>query len=408
VGDNEVIDVSKPPGETLIERGEALVAQLSRHAPVRDALVRALELPVGAPPTPIYFHVRTPSADLLPWELLYAAPHGFCALDARWPIVRIARLHRPVTDRPFTPPLRLVAVLSAAGRTGVPQLNALMRALATPDAAAIGVSLHVITGEEAVVAAAAGVPRVTTELIAPTTPELARQIAAAEPDILHVLCHGGVVGGVRTLTFGLIADFDDPDAAGGSLRMSVAELVGALLPVDPWLVVLSACETADATAPETEPIAHEMVSGGIPAAIGMRRLVDLTDANRFCQALYPEVLAVVRRALAVDAPPAQRRAVHTIEWAPALCAPRRVMGGADPSKVDSWTDPVLYVQYGPLGIFQPSDRLSAADYAAMRAKIDTFEKFLLTLDPATTAPGVIAEVRMLIDALNATLAQAGI
>jgi hypothetical protein len=50
--------------------------------------------------------------------------------------------------------------------------------------------------------------------------------------------------------------------------------------------VLSACDTAEAA--DGPALAHALVAGGIPAVVGMRRLVDLTDANRFCAALYPE------------------------------------------------------------------------------------------------------------------------
>ena len=54
------------------------------------------------------------SADELPWEQIYDVQHGFCALDERWPIGRIARRRRQIKVRTFEPPLRIVAVLSAA------------------------------------------------------------------------------------------------------------------------------------------------------------------------------------------------------------------------------------------------------------------------------------------------------
>jgi hypothetical protein len=49
--------------------------------------------------------------------------------------------------------------------------------------------------------------------------------------------------------------------------------------------VLSACDTAEAA--DGPALAHDLVVGGIPAVAGMRRLVDLTDANRFCAAPLP-------------------------------------------------------------------------------------------------------------------------
>ena len=229
LGENLVIDISHVTGGTLVERGEALIALLNRHEPIRAGLGAVLASPPGSAPSPLYFHVRAASADALEWEQIYAAPYGFCALDKRWPVGRIAARSRPVNDRTFTPPLRIVAVLSAAGRSGVPQLQAILAGLRTPEAAAIGVSLHVISGEEAVLSAAVG-PGVTSELIAATVPGLARQITRARPHILHTLCHGGAVAGLRTLAFAHLGDFEAGIQDSGSVRLSVPDLVEVLRP----------------------------------------------------------------------------------------------------------------------------------------------------------------------------------
>ena len=403
LGENEPVDVSQLPSGTLIERGEALLALLYKHQAVRRGLAAALAVPPGSAPYPLYFHMRAAAADSLPWEQIYALPHGFFALDQRWPVGRIAARVRRVTDRIFAPPLKIVAVLSAAGRAGAPQLQALLQAVADADATATGVSLHVISGEQAVLDAATG-PGVTAELIAPTAPELARQLTRASRHVLHTLCHGGLVAGVRTLAFGHLADFEAGFTDSGSVRLSVPELLDALLPCNPWLLVLSACESAQASGSQDGPaLAHDPASGGIPAVIGMRRLVDLTDTNRFCRALYPEVLSIIQAALA----PEQPHGVRTIDWAAALTGPRKVMSGDDPSLADAWTDPVLYAQNYELRIFPPSDQLSPADYAGLRAKLDKFQGYLANLDPAKTASGLIDEVRSRIGELQTTLAEAG-
>ena len=173
-------------------------------------------------------------------------------------------------------------------------------------------------------------------------------------------------------------------------------------------MILSACETAEAATIQDGPaLAHALVSAGIPAVIGMRRLVDLTDTNRFCAELYPELLAIVSDALQPIGPPNQPQGVRIIDWASALTAPRRAMSGADPCAVDSWTDPVLYVQDDALRVFPPSQQLSPSGYATLRAKLDQFQGYLETLDPATTAPGIIDEVRDRIAELEAALRQAG-
>jgi hypothetical protein len=418
LGDNWPIDLTTVPDGTLIERGSGLVALLQSHQTVRAGLDAVLQTPSGSGPSPLYFHVRASSADLIPWELIYAAPHGFCALDGRWPVGRIARRSEPMEPRQFTSRLNVVAVLSAAARNGRPQLRALADALDAADARAIGVRLHVISGDQEVYDEALS-RGATAELIAGTAPALARQITDAKPDLVHVLCHGGgTVAGVRVLAFANNADFDawppddphpDPEALG-SIRLPVTALVDALKHCNPWLVVLGACETALATGHQDGlAVAHEMVSSGIPAVIGMRRLVDIVDTDRFCAAFYPAAFSVVKQALTQG-----QSQVRTIDWAEALTAPRVVMSGEDPTAFDSWTDPVLYAQDSRLevllaapAVVAPAPGISPTDFATLRGKLDQFRGALANLDPATAHPAVIEELRTRIAALEADLAQAG-
>jgi hypothetical protein len=298
-------------------------------------------------------------------------------------------------------------VLSAAGRDGRPQLEALRNAIAS---AKIGVRLHVITGDEDVLAAATG-PGVTGEWIAPSSPQLCAQIGAAKPHLLHVLSHGGVVAGVSTLSFGTIPDFDSDRKDAGSLPVFVQDLVRALAECDPWLVVLSACQSA-ATAEATDmshgrALAHDIVSAGVTAVVGMRRLVDLQDTDRFCQALYPEVLAAMREAV-VPAPDGEPHGERVLDWAAALTKPRRVMSGADPSLVDSWLDPVLYVQRDDLRVFPPSQRLSPTDYAGLQGKLDLYRDSKAKLVDSAAPESTVAEVSARIADIEAMLVEAGV
>jgi hypothetical protein len=421
LGENERVDVAQVSGNTLVERGEALRELLFTNPAVKAALTAVLAAPPGSAPFPLYFHVRAALADGVPWEEIHAE-QGFFALDQRWPIGRIASRARPLSERVFVPPLRIVAILSAAGRSGMQQLRAMLAAMGGDDAAAIGVRLHVISGDESLLDAAVG-PNVTRELIAANGPGLVRQITQAKPHLLHVLCHGGVVAGARTLAFAHVADFDaqPPDSppapggqatdVGGSVRLTVPDLVGALLPCDPWLVVLSACQTADPTGAQGGPaLAHDVVSGGIPAVVGMRRLVDLGETNRFCRALYPEILATLNAALTPPPAVPDQPAVRSVDWAGVLTGPRKVLGDPDPSQKDSWTDPVLYVQDQPMKIVRwpdsPAVQISPAEYAMLRAKIDGYREYLTRLDPATAAPGLIDELRARIDEMESSLPKA--
>ena len=262
-----------------------------------------------------------------------------------------------------------------------------------------------ISADEAVLDAAAGLANVSREMIAGRAPDLRHQIKDATPDILHLLCHGGAAAGLRRLAFATLADVDaveggaGAEAAVGSLRLSVADLIGALQACDPWLLVLSACDTAEAA--DGPALAHDLASGGIPAVVGMRRLVDLADTNRFCTALYPQVLATIRTAVVAEGPPEAR----TIDWAVSLTAPRVSMGGPDPSKVDAWTDPVLDVQDDLFKVAPALPAQSPVDYARRQGRLDFWKGYLATLDPATTNPAVLADVLDIIEQIEASLAQ---
>jgi hypothetical protein len=408
LGDNHEIDFSTLGDGTLEQRGEALVKLLRTNQAVSEGLAAALSLPLGSDPSPLYFHVRASSADGVAWEQIFAPPHGFCALDRRWPIGRIANRSEQLAPRTFTAPLRLVAVLSAAGRDAMPQLKVLLEAKAS---GGIPIALHVISGDSDVLSAATG-SGATAEVIGATAPALGRQIAAAKPHMLHVLCHGGgTPAGVRVLAFGNSADFDQIDPGPndiGSVRMPVNDLVAALLPCNPWLVVLASCESAQAgDVHEGLAAAHEMVSAGIPAVIGMRRLVDLTDTDRFCAALYPEIVDVVAQTVKPPETPGQA-AVRDLDWAQALTAPRVAMAGADPLQFDSWTDPVLYAQEDALQVFIAAPQLSSRQFALTRGRLDQFKGALASLDPATANPAMIQELTALIAQLEAELAGAGV
>jgi hypothetical protein len=397
------VNLQRFVGTTIVERGQELLNLLVRHDPVKKVLGSAFDVPLNSPPSPLYFHIRALAADVIPWEQLHINGIGFCALDARWPIGRIAGRVDAVRGRAFRPPLRVVAVLSAAGRDGSDQLQALRTAVGN---AGMPIQLHVISGDEDLLAAVPGAGE-TFARIAGTGPDFCAQIADAKPHVLHILCHGGAEAGVRLLSFGRVDDFDT-GRTDGRLRLPVGDLVAALTTCDPWLVVLAACETAGAgDIANGRALAHEMVEQGVTAVIGMRKLVDLTETNRFCEHLYPEVLKEIRTAIQPAAGGGQT-GERTIDWAVTLTNPRKVMSDGDPTAADSWLDPVLYAQMDDLRIFPPSGQLSPEDYAELQGRLDKFRAFLAAQDPATLAPDVEAEVRALIADTEEKLAEAGI
>jgi CHAT domain len=398
--DTTKVNLAKIVETSLVERGKAIYAAIAARDPVRASLENAFRMPAASEPAPLYFHIRASAADVIEWEQIYTEEHGFCALDARWPVGRIASTVTQVEGQAFVPPLKLVAVLAAAGREGKTQLDAL---LAATSASALPTELHVITGDEAV-ASAAQAAGAGTEVIAGTSVELRKQIAAAQPKILHIFCHGGMVANEHVLAFASTADEDAEVADEGSIRVFAKDLVDTLVKrSNPWLVVLNACETGPAAG---GAIAHAMVDAGVTAVIGMRRKIEIQNADKFCRLLYPEVLGIVERALqTVQADPNRTDAV--LDWAPALTAPRQAMSGLNPGDVDVWLDPVLYAQHDDLRISPRKSHMDAQKYARLQGERDKLVDYLANLDAATAETAVIEAVRSRIAAIDVELAASG-
>jgi glutathione S-transferase len=390
--------ITIPPlnGSDSMARGQELMRLLGRHRPVRDAIGDALAQQQGT--ENLYFHVQTDSADELPWELLYQDSVGFCALDSRWPVGRIAREYREVHERGYRNSLKFVAVLSAAKRSGVPQLRSLLGVVDSSRGRELNLRLHVISGEKAVLdAAAAAKESVTVEELEPDPAKLETQIADAQPDVLHLLCHGGFTAKIRTLAFATAADFAAKEPTG-MVRLKVADVVKALAKCNPWLVVLAACQSAEAT--DGFALAHALAERGIPAVIGMRRLVDIADTDRFCAALYPQVIRTISDALR----PNRAEVLRELDWAAALTGPRKALSGDNPALLDSWSDPVLYVQRDALKVYREGNApMTLVEFNEVKAELDQWNAFRATLDPDTTPTEVIQGADARIAALRAQL-----
>lgn len=341
-GDGRIIKLEGLTGTGPEEWGRKLLSLLNRHGPVKLALDGVLGLPTGAAAEALYFQSQVLAVDELPWEQLFT-DFGFCALDPRWPVGRIAAVEKGVSPRSFVGSFNIVAVLSAAGQTGAAQLDTFIQAVASAEAKAFNARLHVISGEKEVLGEArkAG-SLVTVEEIGHNGAELSEQIETAKPNILHFLCHGGTVAGVRTLQLATPADFLGKEPTG-LVSLSLPGLVAALQTCEPWLAVLGACSTADVY--QGPALAHDLANAGVPAVIGMRRQVDINDMNRFMKELYPAIVTTISRVAA------QAAGQREIDWAETLTGPRiAVSNGQDPFEAESWSDPVLYAQQHPFWV----------------------------------------------------------
>lgn len=384
-----LIRIRELNGASVQARGQELIRLLQRHEPVKQALKITLAQPPASPPQPIYFRVVSPQADELPWECLYDPRQGFIALDPRWPLARIGTYVHDVKERSYRPPFRVVTVLSAAQRDGLPQLDGLFRAVRKARLDELDVHLHVISGQQTVMDWVANnpVPYLSGEKLAPAPGALEDQIKNANPDILHVLCHGTYSGNVPGLAFATLQDHLGNEPVG-SLVLATESLAGILQPLEPWLVVLAACETARSG--DGAGFAHKLVDAGLPAVIGMRRLVDLSAMNSFTAAVFPEIFALIRAAVSgygIDRRP------RTIEWSCALTAPRRAATvGVDENVVDAWSDPVLYSQQEELKVLvEPVDPVAADEQAQLRGALDAWIEYRQSRDPMTTPPDLLTE-----------------
>jgi hypothetical protein len=130
-----------------------------------------------------------------------------------------------------------------------------------------------------------------------------------------------------------------------------------------------------------------LVESGVPAAIGMREVIDSADANVFCRALYSAALG----ALAQELTPGTRDAVdwaHYVSSArEALCARLPGPPSASASKQKSWTLPVLYRRAEDLVIFTPdaAPTVGADERKRLIGELEVFRRALAELHPDNPA-----------------------
>ncbi len=194
--------------------------------------------------------------------------------------------------------------------------------------------------------------------------DLERVIRSFRPDVVHFICHGDWdrVSGRGYLEF--TPDEQDGDRARYADQLYAAMTVDAL---PPPLVVLSACRTgaAEAASPavlegahDLAPLATELVSLGVPLALGMAGRVSDTACRLFTRQFGD---ALVRGESLVAATAEARRATvsqgqsadESVDWAfPALFAAEQVDPGFAPvpaGAADSPTPEENWIQDYDLG-----------------------------------------------------------
>jgi CHAT domain len=381
------------PPNLVRQVGEGLAERIRGNDSVKQVLDVVLAHPAAPPSLPIQFLVADPDAHALSWESL-VANNDFVALNDRWPIARIARgatlQSNPV--RPFATPVRVMAVLSAVQREAKGEWEALYAAVVKARAEGLPVEVTLVAAEESSVldpARALGDPDLEVLPVpnpAAETP-LLELVTAKQPHLLHLLCHGTVRDDVRLLEVGTIGDFDRND--GKSTVVIRAEELGlAASRGGTWCVLLNACRGAEA-GNESLTHAEEVVAQGVPAAVGMRRQVDVDDAKAFTREWYPRVFG------ALGALAGSGEGSHPFIWSDMLCAARRRLRdlhGGNPGDDDTWTVPVLYKLPGPFSLVIPQAGVGEEQERSGLSEADVLDG-LMAIMPADADQAVVADLQ---------------
>jgi hypothetical protein len=212
----------------------------------------------------------------------------------------------------------------------------------------------------------------------------------SRPHILHVFGHGTIANDIGMIELGTIGDFERADGTS-SVMLRAEELGVAARRTGTWCVVLNICRGAEAGSTALTH-AEEVVAHGVPAAVGMRRQVDVDDANAFSREWYPVVLDAVRRVVAAG--PGQ----HELAWSDTLVAARRRLRdihGGNPGDDDTWTLPVLYKLPGPFRLELPQQGVGEDEERSRLSEGGTLGGLIDVL-PTGADESIAAELRGLV------------
>jgi hypothetical protein len=368
-------------------RGEAVLQSLmDSHDDVKQALLAQLNN-AQANSCRIKFWLRHfGPAEQICWEALWRPGRNFLALNRRWPIGRIAGTRpRAVIDLGSNPidkthPLRVLAVISAAGVKATEQWNSLYEAVQNGRQPEFPIHITVLTGEQElsdqIFEQAKADPSLVLKPIGNTAIDLERAIEAATPHVIHFFCHGSSTFSTPRLE---IATFDSFN--GAKPVVLDAEQLSNLRSIrEAWLVTLNCCE-GGAGSKDIASLTYSLVTQGAAAVVGMTESLEVLDAHEFCKEFYPEVFHTIARAVSE----ARDKGDSTLEWVDALYAPRIAIRDKHPNGPDherQWTLPVLYMQLEPLQLHSPPPGAAPAESPVTRKSRDeTLAGLFRTLSP---------------------------
>jgi WD40 repeat protein len=289
--------------------------------PVRECLGRSRLLADGQD-AGLRIRLRLPGALAnVPWEYLHEAGYGFLGLSPETVLVRYLEMAAPVRPFPVSPPLRILAMISApADFPGLEAEEEWGKLTAALDDLIRGGLVQVDRLESGTLAA------------------LQRPLRLGEYHVLHFIGHGGFDEGAQDGALAL-------EGPGRQARLVTGRDLGLMIRDHRSLrlVVLNACEGARSA--RDDPfggVAQALVRQGIPAVIAMQFEISDPAALVFSQSFYQ----AIADGLPVD--------VATLEA-------RRSMF-ADGNEVE-WATPVLYLR-SPDGQIFTTTPITRADRQA--------------------------------------------
>jgi hypothetical protein len=385
----------------VLQHGRTIYDKLRQHDAIKEAIdaIQRIQPPERKS---LYFYLQAETAERLAWETLCDANGQFLALDRRWPVARMAdsEVDQWLPRGDFVPPLRVIAFLSALHKPAASEWDGLRDAALKARKNGLDIDLAVIVGEEKLLKdiqaeiAAQNLTWVKEVAAIPTTvADMEDKLTAYEPHIVHFYCHGSTAAGVSQLQLAVITDWDDDQKNSGSLVVKLQELINFPALLNTWLVTLNCCVGARSSN-DLHSMAHRIVAGGVPAAIGMTAPIDATDAHEFASHFYPSLFAHLGDAIAAAKGNAANWNDNGVEfeWAPALHPARTVLRDlhGEPQAHRVWTLPVLYVRPEPFalryralgaqpapGALQPTTVLDPV----MQTRVDAVAGALRTLSP---------------------------
>jgi hypothetical protein len=398
-----------PTAANVVQRlGETIYSELCKDESIKS-IIEHLLLANAQTTRPIYIDTGTVLAETVSWEALYNIDHGFLALDRRWPIARLAdsdRYPTPFRHFVFKPPLRILAIISAAGYPGEREWQALCDAAKIAEENDLPVEIRVLTGEVELYNSITSAPPkgVSVEKIPRTDAALDTLIGTFKPHLLHFFCHGIIDAGGAWLQI-RTAYTDRP------LEIHIGDLGNLPSLQKVWLIVLNCC-VSGAPAGDAPSMAYQLVTKvGVPVVVGTIERVELTDAVEFTDAFYQRILYAIATAYNAALPQQQIEFL----WTDALFAARKALEQKyqkKPAESKQWLLPVMYERRDSLTVIkdwseepvsraQPEKRIdetTAADQAEKKAFRANMAVDLLRNLPPGTPDGI---KKALLDAILA-------